>query len=97
MKLHKIKLFRLMLMLIVALTMTSCENIFQEIFFSEQCKKCEVVNESSYKVYATEQGCGGSNVDIEENAKVTAYNLNSGYRYTKYVVRCETWEEDREE
>ena len=94
MKIHKTKLMRLTLLLMGILIMVSCENVFKEILFPSSCKRCDVVNENSSKVYSSEEGCGGGNVDIEDRAKVTAYDLNAGYRETRYFVRCETWEED---
>ncbi len=44
-------------------------------------------------VYVTE-GCGASNVRIEEEAKVAAYDLSRGCGLAQYDVRCQTWREE---
>ena len=71
---------------------TSCMNLFQAVAFPNQCKKCTVYYGSEV-VFVTE-GCGASNVRLEEEAKVKAYDLSRGSRLGCYEVRCETWREE---
>ena len=74
---------------------TSCMHLFQAVVFPNQCKKC-IVYSGSEAVYVTE-GCGASNVRIEEEAKVAAYDLSRGCPLSSYEVRCETWREEPQE
>lgn len=81
-------------LLATTLFFTSCMNLFQAVAFPNQCKKCTVYHRSEV-VYVTE-GCGASNVRIEEEAKVAAYDLSRGCGLGNYDVRCETWRVDPE-
>ena len=71
---------------------TGCMPLFQAVAFPNQCKKCTVY-QGNEVVYVNE-GCGGSNVRIEEDAKVAAYDLSRSCRLSNFDVRCTTWREE---
>jgi hypothetical protein len=43
------------------------------------------------------EGCGGSNVRLEEDAKVAAYNMSRNGSICNVEVRCETWRKAKTE
>lgn len=80
---------------------TSCEAIFHGVVTPDQCKRCEVRNKKTSEVVWQEEGCGSGKANIEDKAKVEAYEQNNDEigNFCKYIVTCETWkeEEDKEE
>ena len=82
---------KIVLISLVALLAASCSNIFNAIVIPNQCQKCEVINTYSQEVLFENEGCGGSNVRLEEEAKVAAYDMSRNGSICNVEVRCETW------
>ncbi len=76
-----------------SLLFIACANIAKGLVAPNQCKKCEVYDIGSGAVLDTYEGCGGSNVRLEEDAKVAAFDLMRGGN-TNIDVRCETWKQE---
>lgn len=86
------------LLLFMALSISSCNAMFNAIVLPNQCKKCVVVNIYTEQILETFEGCGGSNTNLEGQAKEAAYNLSrSGTNLCDLEVRCETWKQENEE
>jgi hypothetical protein len=94
---YKTRLFQFSVALVLVALTISCANIFQGLFFESSCKKCDVIEKRSGKVMYSNEGCGSNNVDIDENAKIYAYDLNEQYHSFEYVVSCKTWKKKKEE
>ena len=76
--------------------LSSCANIAKSLVAPNQCKKCEVYDTNSGVVLDTFEGCGGSNVRLEEDAKVAAFEIMRGGN-PNIDVRCESWKQEPEE
>ena len=85
-----------LLILITALTVSSCANIAKGLVAPNQCKKCEVYIENTAEIIKTFEGCGSENVRLEEEAKVYAYDYIKRTRNVNTAVRCESWRKDPE-
>ena len=77
--------------------LTSCSNIFNSLVLPNQCKKCEVVNKNTNEVLFTNEGCGGNNTNLEEEAKVKAYDESRFGNLCDLEVICTTWKQGSEE
>lgn len=75
----------------------SCAQVFNEMVLPNQCKKCEVVNTLTGEVLWSEQGCGGDNTRLEEQAKIVAYDESRLGNIGDVEVRCETWKKEEVE
>ncbi len=83
---------------VVMLFLTGCEAIFHGLVTPNRCKGCEVVNQRTGEVVWQDQGCGGGKANIEDNAKIEAYEYNSEQSTgCVYKVECETWKEEDDE
>ncbi len=82
--------------IILVLTLSSCANIAQGLIAPNMCKKCEVYLEDTEEVIETFEGCGSSNVRLEEEAKVAAYDYIKSNNDIDVAVRCETWRQEPE-
>ena len=83
--------------MLLVILMVSCTALFNGVAFPNQCKKCVVVNRNSGAVVHTEEGCGSSNVNLEENAKVYAYDLNARAGSLRFAVECQSWRDETQE
>jgi hypothetical protein len=92
-----LKMKKILFLSLVALLTASCSNIFNSIVIPNQCKKCEVIDTYSQEVLFKNEGCGGSNVRLEEDAKVAAYNMSRNGSICNVEVRCETWRKAKTE
>ncbi len=70
---------------------SSCGYIFRSIATPNKCKKCEVVYADGGVVWS-EDGCGGDVYNMEDRAKVEAYD-----RGCDYVVRCESYKQEKDQ
>jgi hypothetical protein len=81
----------------LACLLYSCANMFNGMVLPNQCKKCEVINRITNEVLFTNEGCGSENTNLEENAKIEAYDLSRGaYNLCDLEVVCESWKKDPE-
>jgi len=79
------------------LVLVSCSNIFNAIVVPNQCQKCQVIDLLTNEVVFENEGCGGANVRLEEEAKEKAYDLSRGGDLCSLHVICESWRQDPEE
>ena len=86
-----LKMKEIVFISLAALMTASCSNIFNSIVIPNQCKKCEVIDKYSREVLFKNEGCGGSNVRLEEDAKVAAYTMSRNGSICNVEVRCEIW------
>ena len=77
--------------------LNSCSNIFNGLVLPNQCKKCEVVNKVTGEVLFTNEGCGSDNTNLEEDAKVEAYDRSRFGDLCDLEVICTTWKQESEE
>ena len=91
MVLNLFKMKKIVFISLAALTAASCSTIFNAIVIPNQCQKCEVIDTYSQEVLFKNEGCGGSNVRLEEDAKVAAYDMSRNGSICNIEVRCETW------
>lgn len=75
------------------LLLTGCANIAQGLIFPNQCTRCEIYNTRSGNVLHYYEGCGASNVRIEDNAKVYAFDVMRNGN-CDIDVRCATWRQE---
>jgi hypothetical protein len=87
--------FIVIIMILSAMLFTSCAWLFNGIVFPHQCKKCQVVDKVTNEVVWSDEGCGAAVTNLEDNAKVQAYNLNSTGTYERYEVVCDTYTEPK--
>ena len=66
------------------------------ILFPNRCKKCEVIDRSTGRVLLTEQGCGSANTQLEEKAKVQAFDLGQGSGNCNLQVICSSYRADEQ-
>lgn len=85
---------RILLILSATLFLASCANIAKGLLLPNQCKRCEVYNTFSGNVLTTFEGCGATNVRLEECAKVYAFEQMKSYGNCDINVRCTTWKQD---
>ena len=83
------------LLLPAIIILGSCANIAKGLVAPNSCKKCEVYDTNTGEVISTHEGCGSSNVRLEEDAKVAAYEKMQGGNCS-ISVRCETWKQEPE-
>ncbi|MFT4754594.1 MAG: hypothetical protein ACI9GM_000247 [Salibacteraceae bacterium] len=76
----------------VLFSFAGCHSIFQAVAFPNQCKKCRVIY-CETEIFQVE-GCGASNVRIEEQAKIAAFDLSRGNSLGNYTVSCTTWKQE---
>lgn len=73
--------------------MAACTNIAKGLLMPNQCKKCEVYNINSGEVLFNFEGCGATNVRLEEQAKVYAFDaMRNGN--CNVDVRCSSWTQE---
>ena len=85
-------------LLFTALSVGSCNAMFNAIVLPNKCQRCIVVNKYTKQILETFEGCGGSNTNLEGQAKEAAYDLSrSGTGLCDLEVRCETWQQEKEE
>lgn len=88
---------KLLLFIAIAALFYSCANMFNGMVLPNQCKKCDVINRITNEVLFSNEGCGSENTNLEENAKVEAYELSrNGYNLCDLEVVCESWRKDPE-
>jgi len=85
-----------LILILGAITLYSCANITKGLVAPNQCKKCEVYNESTRVVIETFQGCGSENVRLEEEAKIYAFDYIKRTGNISVNVKCESWRKDPE-
>ena len=81
---------RLILLCSWAFVLQSCGFLFNEAVRTNQCKRCEVINVDSRNIVWEDEGCGGNITNIEDNAKIEAYEQNENAGRFEFKVRCET-------
>ena len=84
---------------ICLLCLNSCNVIFNSTLLPNHCKKCEVVNKYNDEVLFTNEGCGGENTKLEEEAQIQAYLLSHGYNSNlcDLEVKCISWKKLKDE
>ena len=60
------------------------------MIFPNQCTHCMVIDHFGEIKYDFQE-CGGSNMNLEESAKVAAYYLSRESDLCQYTVNCESW------
>ena len=65
--------------------------MFNAIVLTKQYKKCEITDKYFNSVVWSDKGCGGGITNLEEDAKVKAYDMNQGSSQNRYEVNCTTW------
>lgn len=86
---------QLSVLIITSLFFYSCANIVKGIVAPNSCTKCEVYNTTTQKVLKTFEGCGMSNVGLEDDAKVAAYEIMEKGN-CQVRVRCNSWRQETE-
>ena len=84
------------IILLLFITLCSCSNMFNSMVLPNQCKKCEVINLNTNEVLFSNEGCGGDNTKLEEEAKIQAYDLSRFNSLCDLEVRCDSWRKDPE-
>ena len=79
---------------IILLFLLSCANIFNGVVLTNHCKKCEVLNSHTNEVLFTNEGCGSENTNLEEEAKIEAYDLSRYGNICNLEVVCTTWKQE---
>ena len=87
----------LFILSILLIGLCSCSNIFNGLVLPNQCKKCEVVNKITNEILFTNEGCGSENTNLEEDAKVEAYDQSRYGNLCDLEVICTTWKKETEE
>lgn len=57
------------------------------MIFTNQCTHCMVIDHFGEIKYDFQE-CGGSNMNLEESAKVAAYDLSRESDLCQYTVNC---------
>ena len=61
-----------------------------------KCKQCELMNLTTGEILFSNQGCGGNNTKLEEEAQLKAYELSrGGSGLCDLEVRCEEWTKEK--
>jgi hypothetical protein len=60
------------------------------------CTRCMVIDHFGEIIYEFQE-CGGSNMNLEESAKVAAYDLSRESDLCQYTVTCESWTQEVEQ
>lgn len=79
------------------LTIPGCSFFFNEAVNTNYCKKCKVVNQKRNEIIWSEEGCGGGMTNIEDDAKIEAYEENSKRLDCNFEVECEKWKKEETE
>ena len=74
---------------------SSCAYVFNALVFPNQCTRCTVVDHFGEIIYDSQE-CGGANVNLELEAKASAYDLSRNSSLCQYTVVCESWTQDPE-
>jgi hypothetical protein len=75
-----------------SLALSSCANMFNSALLPNQCKKCELINNQTGEILFTNEGCGGENTRLEEEAQIQAYLMSRGsFNLCDLEVNCTTW------
>ncbi|MFK7757687.1 MAG: hypothetical protein AB8B53_12225 [Flavobacteriales bacterium] len=85
------------LIIFSSIMLISCHSIFNSVVTPNQCKKCRVIDLNTNAVVFENEGCGGTNVRLEEKAKEAAYDLSRNGNLCNLSVECETWRQDPED
>ncbi len=83
-----------LILLILLGSIYSCANIFNSMVLPNQCKKCEVVNTRTGEILFTNEGCGGDNTNLEEEAKIEAFDQSRYGNLCDLEVNCTTWKKE---
>ncbi len=88
---------KLIVIIAASLLLFSCANIFNSIVFPNQCQKCEVINTQTGEVLFANEGCGGDNTKLEDEAKIKAFDLSSGsFGICDLEVKCKMWKKGKD-
>lgn len=79
------------------LLLSSCAQMFNGAVLPNQCKKCQVINVNTGEVLWEIEGCGSENTQLEEKAKIEAYDISRQGSLCDLEVVCESWKKDPEE
>ena len=83
--------------LILFVTLYSCASIFNSAILPNQCKKCELINKQTGEILFTNEGCGGDNTKLEEDAQIKAYEMSRGsFNLCDLEVNCTSWRKEPE-
>lgn len=86
------KILRNILFIIPVLSLSACSYLFSAAVYPDRCEKCEVIDQQTSQVLYTEEGCAGDAANVEDRAKVKAFDLSrSGYSLCNLQVRCTSY------
>ena len=80
-------------LLAVSFSFTGCAYMLNAVIFPNLCTRCMVIDHFGEIIYDFQE-CGGSNSDLEESAKVAAYDLSRESDLCQYTVTCESWTQE---
>ena len=82
--------------IICLIFLNSCAVLFNSAILPNHCKKCEVINKYNNEILFTNEGCGGENTKLEEEAQIKAYLLSHAYNSNlcELEVRCTSWRKE---
>lgn len=76
----------------IAVGLASCAYMARSVIAPNSCKKCEVIDNNTGSVVWTEDECGGGVANMEQRAKVEAYD-----RGCHHTVKCESYKRETPE
>jgi hypothetical protein len=85
-----------LILILLTIGLYSCANLFNGVVLPNQCKKCEVINTLNKEVLFTNEGCGSENTNLEDEAKIEAYEKSRYGNLCKLEVNCITWKQEPE-
>lgn len=87
---------KIFLIAFILILLTSCASIFNSIFLPNSCRGCELMNLTTGEILFSNEGCGGDNTKLEEEAQIKAYELSrGGSGLCDLEVRCEEWTREK--
>ena len=84
---------KLLLYTLGGFLLTGCANIAKGLIFPNMCTRCEIYNTYSGIVLHYYEGCGASNVRIEDHAKIYAFDVMRNGN-CNVDVRCTSWRQE---
>jgi hypothetical protein len=87
----KVPKLKLTLSIIGLFAASSCGYMARSIFTPNQCQRCEVLHRDGTVIWSEEE-CGGGIYNMEDRAKVEAYD-----RGCDYSIRCNTYKKEKTE
>ena len=79
--------------ILISFSFTGCAYMLNAMINPNLCTRCMVIDHFGEIIYEFQE-CGGSNMNLEESAKVAAYDLSRESDLCQYTVTCESWTQE---